>query len=59
MSNTSNDNQPKTIGELQAENERLTESLHRCHALVADYRTALEKAGEATFVLNPKDKRRS
>jgi len=49
-----NDNEPATLAELKAENRRLTESLERCHALVADYRHALAKTGEGSVFQSPK-----
>lgn len=44
-----NDNEPATIAELKAENLKLAGSLERCHALVADYRKALNKAREGSL----------
>ena len=55
----SNDNEPATLAELKAENRKLTESLERCHALVADYRQALTKTGEGSRGTNLERTQRS
>jgi hypothetical protein len=44
----SNDNEPATLAELKAANRELTESLERCHALVAEYREILATNDEDT-----------
>jgi prephenate dehydrogenase len=59
VSTTLSENEPLIIAELQSENQRLTDSLQRCHTLVARYRHALEEGGEASFLITPKRTKRS
>jgi hypothetical protein len=54
----SNDNEPSSVTELKQANRDLTESLKKCQALVAECRDKLAANGEASFLLDPRQRKR-